>query len=271
MPSLPETRFLACERSGAWVTVWIDRPEVKNALSLEAFEELRDVFSAIRDDEGVRGVTLRGRGGTFSAGGDLKMFRDLFQGDLGAEEIARSSRFFAEVYRLIDAMPQFVLMLVEGAAIAGGLGLVCVADFAVVTKDARFAMTETTLGIPPAQIAPLVVRAIGRKAARRLMLTASRFGGEEAARLGLADLAVEDGAALAAAEAAIRARVMQCAPGANAATKRLLLEVGAVDDAAFVERAARAYADCMLSAEGREGVAAFFGKRPPAWAAEQGG
>lgn len=270
MSAFPEMRFLTCEQTGAWVSVWINRPEVKNALSAEVFEELRALFLAMRGDPTIRGVTLRGKGGTFSAGGDLKMFRDLFQGDeIEAADIVRSSRLFAEVYRLVDAAPHFVLVLVEGAAIAGGLGLVCVADAAVVTRDARFSMTETTLGIPPAQIAPLVVRAIGRKAARRLMLTASRFDGEEAARLGLADLVVDDADGLTTAEAAIRARVMSCAPGANAATKKLLREVGEISDGTFVDLAADIYADCMLGAEGREGVAAFFEKRPPFWAPGQ--
>lgn len=264
--SLPPTQHLLCERDGDWLTVWINRPEVKNALSTEVFAELLAVSEAARSDATLRGITLRGKGGTFSAGGDLRMFRDIFQGeDIDPAEVAASSRFFGDVYRAIDTLPQVVVVLVEGAAIAGGLGLVCVADIAVVTADARFALTETTLGIPPAQIAPLIVRAIGPKAARRLMLSASRFDGTQAVALGIADRAVADAAALDAAESDIRDAVLKCGPRANAVTKALLLAPPA-DDATVIARAAEAYAECMLGDEGREGVAAFFGKRRPRWA-----
>ncbi len=166
-PALPLTRHLLCEPSQGWLTVWINRPEVKNALSNEVFEEFRSLAAALRTDLSIRGVTLRGKGGVFSAGGDLQMFRDIFQGaDVDPAEVVRSSRMYGEIYREIDTLPQVVLALVEGAAIAGGLGLACVADVTIVTRSARFALTETTLGIPPAQIAPLIVRAIGPKAAR---------------------------------------------------------------------------------------------------------
>lgn len=267
MVDLPKTAFLLCDRTDSWLTVWLNRPEARNALSNAVFQELEAVFLAAREDVSLRGITVRGKGGVFSAGGDLRMFRELFQGvAVESEDVAESSRYYGRVYRLIDSMPQFVLMLVEGAAIAGGLGLVCAADMVAVTADARFALTETTLGIPPAQIAPLIVRAVGLKTARRLMLTASRLDGEEAVRLGLADRLAADAAGLDEIEAQIRTQVLRCAPHANAVTKALLLGQAGLDDAEIIERAARAYTDCMLGAEGREGVSAFFEKRPPVWA-----
>lgn len=267
----PACDHLVLERDGGWLTVWINRPEVKNALSQAVFEELLAVSQVAREDAQLRGITIRGKGGIFSAGGDLTMFRDIFQGaDVKAAIVAESSAFFGDVYAAIDTLPQVVVAAVEGAAIAGGLGLVAVADIAIVTDDARFAMTETTLGIPPAQIAPYVVRAIGVKAARRLMLSASRFSGVEAVALGIADQHVADAAALDRAEAEVRAQVMRCAPRANAVTKALIMRDAAVD-AATISCAAAAYADCMLSPEGREGVSAFFEKRKPAWAESPGG
>lgn len=263
---LPETQYLLCERDGDWLTVWINRPEVRNALSTAVFAELSAVSEAARSDSTLRGITLRGKGGIFSAGGDLRMFRDVFQGaDVDPAEIAASSRLFGEVYRAIDTLPQVVVVLVEGAAIAGGLGLVCVADIVIVTATARFALTETTLGIPPAQIAPLIARATGLKTARRLMLSAARFSGVEAVALGIADRVVADAAALDSAEAEVRDAVLKCAPHANAVTKALLIAPIA-DDATTIARAAQAYTECMLSDEGREGVASFFGKRLPRWA-----
>lgn len=266
MAEWPDTQYLICEPSEGWMTIWLNRPEVRNALSNGVFEELHAVFSAVRRNAAIRGVTLRGKGGVFTAGGDLKMFRDLFQGATpDRDEVERSSRFYGEVYRYLDSMPQVVVMLVEGAAIAGGLGLLCVADVVVVTADAQFALTETTIGIPPAQIAPLVARAVGLKTARRLMLTASRFTGREAQQLGLADFVVDTPADLDRVELDIRRKVLKCAPRAVAVTKDLLLSSADLDDAALIDMAARGYTDCMLADEGREGVSSFFEKRPPSW------
>ena len=149
---------------------------------------------------------------------------------------------------------------------AGGLGMVCTGDVVAVTRDARFAMTETTLGIPPAQIAPFVVQRLGLSTARRLMLTAARFDGEEAGRLGLADFVVNDGDGLEQIEAEIKSQVMRCAPGAVAVTKEIALATRHLPRQDMLEFSARGFARCMLSEEGREGVASFLEKRKPVWA-----
>lgn len=151
---------------------------------------------------------------------------------------------------------------------AGGLGMVCTGDVVAVTADAKFAMTETTLGIPPAQIAPFVAQRLGLRIARRLMLTAARFDGTDAGRLGLADHVVADAAGLEAVEAGLRAQVMRCAPGANAVTKEILLATRHLDREAMLDFAASGFARCMLGEEGREGVAAFLEKRRPSWSAD---
>jgi isohexenylglutaconyl-CoA hydratase len=106
---------------------------------------------------------------------------------------------------------------------AGGLGMMCCADLVVVSADAQFALTETTLGIPPAQIAPFVADRLGLRITRRLMLTAARFNGSEALQLGLADYVAADVTALADIEAGIRKQVRRCAPVANAVTKEIRL------------------------------------------------
>ena len=188
MGSLPETEHVLLEREGGWLTVWLNRPDVRNALSIEMVAELADLMTALRDDRDVRGITFRGKGGAFCAGGDLKGFKAVFQGEMQDEaDVAAASRKAGEMFGLIETAPQVVVMLVEGVAVAGGLGMLCAGDVVAVTEDATFALTETTLGIPPAQIAPFIVSRLGLKTARRLMLTAARFDGREAMRLGLAD------------------------------------------------------------------------------------
>jgi isohexenylglutaconyl-CoA hydratase len=267
MNVFPKTTHIQLERESDWLTVWLNRPQARNALSAGMIDELMTTLELVRADRALRGLTVRGRGGVFCAGGDLKEFEATFQGDAQKpEDVAAANRVAGDLFDRIDRLPQVVLMLVEGAAIAGGLGMLCAADYVVVTQAAQFALTETTLGIPPAQIAPFVAQRIGLPAARRIMLTAARFAGAAAGELGLADEVVEDAEALSAAEQRVRQRVRQCAPGANAATKDILLATTRLDRESIREFAADRFAACMLGDEGREGIAAFIEKRRPKWA-----
>ena len=127
-------------------------------------------------------------------------------------------------------------------------------------------MTETAIGIPPAQIAPFVAQRLGLRIARRLMVTASRFDGKEAHRLGLADYVVDDAAGLDQIEADMKKQVRRCAPGANAVTKAIVLATRHLNREQQLDFAAKGFAECMLSDEGREGVASFIEKRKPIWA-----
>ncbi len=256
---------LITERDDGWLTIRLNRPEARNALSEEMVTELTAVLTEAASDDALRGVTLRGEGVVFCAGGDLKGFKSIFQagGDEGA--IAKANETGGELFTLINELPKYVLVLVQGAAIAGGFGMVCAADAVAVTKDAKFALTETALGIPPAQIAPFVAARLGLRTTRRLMLSAARFDGAEAAALGLADYVADDIAGLDAIEAEVRKGVKRCAPGANALTKDILLKTRTLAGPEMRAYAGRAFAKAMLSDEGREGVASFIEKRKPSW------
>lgn len=266
MTSLPQCQNLELELDNDWLTIWFNRPEVRNALSQNVITEMRGVFSAIRDDRCVRGITIRGRGGFFCAGGDLKAFRSISHGRRTAEEIAAFSNEAGELFAQINEAPQVVMMLVEGAAIAGGFGIVCGGDVVVVTKDCRFALTETKIGIVPAQIAPYVAQRIGLTKARRLMLTAAQLDGTEAGEIGIADYVVESPHDFAEIEQTIRKQVRGCAPNANAITKEVLLATRATRGDEMIKLAGKSFARCMLSDEGREGITSFLEKREPQWA-----
>jgi isohexenylglutaconyl-CoA hydratase len=267
MTELPATEQIATKVSAGWLTIRLNRPQARNALTAEMIEELHDVLETVAPDRSVRGITVRGNGGVFCAGGDIKEFKAVFQGEAGdAAAVAAANGRMGELLDRINRMPQVVLMMVEGAAMGGGLGLVCAADVVVVTRTAKFALTETTLGIPPAQIAPFVRQRLGLTAARRLMLTAERFDGAGALAVGLADRVVEEAADLDAAESDFRDKVLRCAPGANAATKEIMLAADRLDRDSMVRFAGDKFAACMLGPEGREGVAAFVEKRGPSWA-----
>jgi isohexenylglutaconyl-CoA hydratase len=141
-----------------------------------------------------------------------------------------------------------------------------VGDITIVTRDAKFRLSETSLGIPPAQIAPFVTERVGLTQARRLMLTGARFTGEDAVRFGIAHLLAEDAADLQAKCAEVLQQIALCAPQANAVTKAIVFETTRRPRAEALDFAARGFATCMLSEEGREGIAAFVEKRRPSWA-----
>ncbi|MEM1050452.1 MAG: enoyl-CoA hydratase-related protein [Pseudomonadota bacterium] len=268
MTDLPKTEALELEHDGGWLTIWFNQPEKRNPLTGEMTHELQAVLDAVRDDRSVRGITLRGRGGIFCAGGDLKAFKSM-AGAEGAEahaDIVALSKSGAAIFQSVNSMPQVVIALVEGAAMAGGLGLACCADVMIVEKEAKFAFTETAIGLTPAQIAPYVLQKVGYAIGRRLMLTAARLNGATATDIGLADQCVDDAAGLSEAEQTIRKQVLQCAPGAVADIKRLILALPQLEGEERVAAAAENFAGRVLSDEGREGLASFLEKRKPEWA-----
>lgn len=270
MANLPATTAIDLELKSGWLTIWFNQPDNRNALSQELTGDLIRVLNAVRDDRAVRGITLRGRGGVFCAGADLKAFRAGHQGGAGGrrEAVIEQSKRGAAMFDLVNAMPQVVVALVEGAAMAGGFGLACCCDVVICDANAKFAMTETAIGLSPAQISPFVVQKLGFATARRLMLTAARFDGAEARMLGFADFVAEGPAALEAIEMKIRSQVLKCAPGAIADTKALILALPRLDREQTVQAAAENFAGRMLSDEAREGIASFVEKRKPRWVAD---
>ena len=269
MTNLPDTKTLELDLHQGWLTIWLNQPDNRNALSDALVADLAAVLKGVRDDRTVRGITLRGRGGVFCAGADLKNFKENFQGaNAGSgnrEATITMSIGAAEIFDLVNTAPQVVIVLIEGAAMAGGFGLSCCADVVICESGARFAMTETAIGVTPAQISPFVIQKRGYATGRRLMLTAARFDGKEAHELGFADFIADDVAGLEKIEMQLRKQVLGAAPGAVAATKELLIQIAGKPRDEVIRLAAENFADRMVSDEAREGVASFFEKRKPSW------
>lgn len=266
---MSDTSAIIQEREGSVLKLWFNRPEARNALTGDVVEALMKTLDDIRDDRSIRTIVLRGKGGIFCAGGDIKGFKSGMQGGGDPKEIAKGNRTFGNLMIKLNEQPQVVVMLVEGGAIGGGLGLACVGDVTIVTKDTRFQLSETSLGIPPAQIAPFVTERVGLTTARRLMLTGARFKGEEAVRLGIGHMVAEDAADMERMCDEVLGQIANCAPGANAITKSIVFETTRRPRSEALDFAADGFAACMLSAEGKEGVTAFIEKRKPSWAKEE--
>jgi isohexenylglutaconyl-CoA hydratase len=271
MAELPDTAHIRLETQGPVLRIWLNRPELRNAMSAQMVREILATFDAIREDRGVRVVVLRGAGGTFCAGADLKHLAAAEPRPAAnqppADELKQSNRRFGLMMETVNSAPQAVIAAVEGYAMGGGFGLACVADVTLATEDARFAMTEVTLGLVPAAISPFVVRRIGLTAARRFGVSGARLSGTQAREVGIAQLTVKDAAALEAAVTDGINQILQCAPDAVAETKRLMLHAaGPAPIAELLDQAAESFARAARGEEGREGTKAFVEKRKPAWA-----
>jgi isohexenylglutaconyl-CoA hydratase len=270
MSDLPRFETLLLRRDGRALHVTLNRPEARNALSRAMVHELATVTDLLENDRETSAVVVRGANGTFCAGGDIRGFMESFRSPppLPGEKdlIALRNREFGTFMARFEALPQTIVMVVEGAAFGGGLGLLCAGDVVLCAADARFALSETGLGIPPAQIAPFVAARIGVARTRSLALTGARFDGREAERIGLCDHTFADAAALEAALAQTLAQIARCAPQANAAIKRLLLASRTTPREDILDQSADAFAACLRGPEGQEGVTAFLEKRKPKWA-----
>lgn len=266
---MPDFKTLLVRREVSRLYVTINRPEAKNALSDEVVEELTRVVELVEADPTIRAVVMRGAGGTFCAGADIKGFRESFAapppGPGERDPIAVKNRYFGEFLLRFNQMPATTIGVVEGAAFGGGLGLTCIFDVVICARDTKFALSETGLGIPPAQIAPFVVRRVGLTTARRLALTGIRFDGAHAFEIGLANFLANDAAELEAILTKVLNDVGRCAPGANAATKRILLESVTTPLETVLDNASLAFASQLRGEEGREGVMAFLEKRAAKW------
>ena len=248
--------------------VTLNRPEARNAMNLAMVEELQQTFAAIAHSTEIRAVLLRGAAGNFCAGGDIKDMAGAGKSVGGSDDdrLYTLNLTFGHMITQVNAAPQVVITLLEGAVLGGGFGLACVSDIAIADSGSQFGMPETSLGIPPAQIAPFVVARIGLMQARRLILTGARFDGDEARALGVVHFTTTSSEEMESVIEHQLKQIMRCAPQANRITKDLILSVGRVEHERLLDRAAGDFAAAVTGEEGREGMRAFIEKRPARWA-----
>ena len=261
-PDLTESRaadapLVRVERRGPAAVLTLDSPHNRNALSRTLLAQLHAALLAAPQDPGVRVVVLTGAGPAFCSGADLKEQRTG-----GVAMVAA----LPDVLLAIMQGPLPVVARVNGAARAGGLGLVAACDLAVGLTSATFGFSEVRLGVVPAIIAVPCLLRLGRQAARELFLTGEPFDGTRARQIGLLDRAVGEDELDATVDALV-AQLGLGAPGALAATRAVLDDLAGDDLAADLARMAQVSAERFASDEGREGIAALLDERPPSWVA----
>jgi isohexenylglutaconyl-CoA hydratase len=249
---------ITCAIEGPVATITLNRPEARNAMSLGMVEELLRCFIALREEayRDVRVAFLRAAGETFCAGGDL---RDM---SAASEDGAGIGARLDDLLRAVNEAPQVVVARIQGAAMGGGLGLVCVSDIAIADEAAMFGLPEVRIGLAPAVISPYVVQRIGFTRARRLMLTGRRFDAATALEFGLIHEVAPVGQ-LDAQVAATVADILKCAPNALRECKRLLFAVLTQPDS--LEERVATFEQLRTSEEAAEGIMAFIQKRSAPW------
>lgn len=243
-------------------TIWLNRPEVRNAFNDTMISELIHAFEALGGDAGVRVITLRGRGKVFCAGADLKWMKA--NATSGYEESLEENRQLARCFQTVYNTPKPTIAVVHGAAMGGANGLIAACDFSYAADDTLFAFSEVRLGLVPATIAPYILKRVGEATAKELMLTGRQFHAKEAAQAGLVNQVLQ-GMELESKVAELIQELLQAAPGSIAASKQLLHRLAAKELEAAIPDTVEAIAKARSSAEGQEGMQAFFEKRKPNW------
>lgn len=260
-PPVFETLLLDVDARGV-ARLTLNRPDTHNALNAMLIAELRRAADWLASAPGLRALVLTGAGQTFCAGGDLGWMQSNIS-KTRSQRVAESSEL-AYMLRALNDLPLPVIGRINGPAYGGGVGMMSVCDITIAVDTGVYCLTEVRLGLLPANIAPYVVARMGEANARRTFLTARRMSAADAQRLGLISEVVSADQLDAAVESEL-ADLLQCAPGAVAATKKLVAYVHTHDLPTNMIYAADKLADAWETDEGSEGITAFFAKRKPSW------
>ena len=250
------------ERDGAVARVWLNRPEAHNALATELGAALVDALRALKDDAGCRVAVLGGRGPSFCAGADIAVMKA--SANASYEENLLEAKRLAAMFAAVADFPKPLVGRVHGAVYGGGVGFCCACDIIVASDDARFGLTEVRLGILPGVISPYVIRRLGDRSARELMLTGERFDAATALRYGVVNHVVP-AAELDAKVAERVGELLKGAPHAQARVKELLVRWTDMGWDEYRRSVPETLAHVRSGEEAKDGLAAFFEKRKPGW------
>jgi methylglutaconyl-CoA hydratase len=246
---------------GGVATITLNRPEKRNAISFALIEDLLRALDDVATSDAIV-LIVTGVGKAFCSGMDLDNLKDL----LGRtpEQNLEDSRSMVQLFRSLYEFPKVTIAAVNGAAIAGGTGLALLCDFTLAVPEAKFGYTEVRIGFVPAIVSTFLLRQVGEKQARDLLLTGRLFGADEAVRLGLVKEIVE------LDELMVRARelaglLMENSSASLKATKQLLTDHARAELNEQIESAVRENAAIRSTADFREGISSFLEKRKPVW------
>jgi methylglutaconyl-CoA hydratase len=245
-------------------TLTLNRPDKRNAISYELIDDLIRALDEVRNSSaGV--LILTGAGKAFCSGMDLDNLKALI-GRTPAQNLA-DSRTMVGLFRSLYEFPKPTIAAVNGAAIAGGTGLALLCDFTLAVPEAKFGYTEVRIGFVPAIVSTFLLRQVGERYARDLLLTGRIIEADEAHRIGLINEIVSAEKLIGRARE-LAAQLMENSPASLVCTKRLLSEYARTELDAQIQSAVRENAAIRSTRDFREGISSFLEKRKPRWSGE---
>jgi methylglutaconyl-CoA hydratase len=252
-----ETLLFNQDKRGV-VSLTLNRPEKRNALSGKMIDELTNFTSLLTPD--VRAVVIQGAGKLFCAGGDL----DWMNNQIKADRLTRISeaRKLAMMLKALNEIPVPLIGKLHGAAYGGGIGLACVCDFVISSSNVKFGFTETRLGLIPSTIGPYVFGKMGEAKAREVFMSGQIFNEVEAKKLNIVSEISEN------LDQSVESHLnpyLQTAPKAVGEAKALLRSLGPRIDEQVIEGTIERLADIWEGEEASHGIDAFLNKTKPRW------
>jgi methylglutaconyl-CoA hydratase len=242
-------------------TITLNRPDKRNAISFELIDDLLGALKEVETSDALV-LILTGAGKAFSSGMDLDNLKALI--GRSPEQNLKDSETMVRLFRTLFEFPKVTIAAVNGAAIAGGTGLALLCDFTLAVPEAKFGYTEVRIGFVPAIVSSFLLRQVGEKQARDLLLTGRIIGAEEAARMGLINETVAPEKLMTRARE-LAALLMENSPASLRATKQLLNDPARAELDLQIEAAVRENAAIRTTADFREGIVSFLEKRKPVW------
>jgi methylglutaconyl-CoA hydratase len=242
-------------------TITLNRPDKRNAISFELIDDLLQALEEVAKSDALI-VILTGAGKAFCSGMDLDDLKALL--GRSPEQNLQDSQTMVRLFRALYEFPKATIAVVNGAAIAGGTGLALLCDFTLAVPEAKFGYTEVRIGFVPAIVSTFLLRQVGEKQARDLLLTGRLFGADEAARMGLINEIVPLENLMTRARE-LAAVLMENSPASLRATKQLLTNHARAEIDSQIDAAVRENAAIRNTADFREGISSFLEKRKPTW------
>ncbi len=256
-----EYKTITISNDDGLATLTLNRPDKRNAISYELIDELLRAFDEVARSS-AQVLIITGAGKAFCSGMDLENLKALI--GRTPEQNLEDSRTMVGLFRTLYEFPKPTIAAVNGAAIAGGTGLALLCDFTLAVPEAKFGYTEVRIGFVPAIVSTFLLRQVGEKIARDLLLTGRLFDAQEALRIGLISEIVPAEKLMDRARE-IAAQLMENSPMSLAHTKRLLSDHARAELDAQIDYAIRENAVIRATADFREGVTSFLEKRKPRW------
>jgi methylglutaconyl-CoA hydratase len=251
-------------QDGGIASITLNRPDKRNAISFELIDDLRHALDEV-DKSSALVLILSGAGKAFCSGMDLENLKALL--GRSPEQNLQDSQTMVGLFRALYEFPKVTIAAVNGPAIAGGTGLALLCDFTLAVPEAQFGYTEVRIGFVPAIVSTFLLRQIGEKQARDLLLTGRLFDADEAFRIGLVNEIVAPDKLLQRARE-LAGQLMENSPASLRLTKRLLTAHARAELDTQIEAAVRENASIRGTADFREGITSFLEKRKPRWSSQ---